>query len=273
MSPTSATVWLASYPKSGNTWVRAQLSTLESGSAQALKKLSRSREHDRMSTSLGVPLGDLSPAETAAVLRLSWTIRDPGHHGYLRRKTHRAWTPAADGFPVPWQPPHARAIYIVRDPRAIVASWAHHVGVGFADAVTSMGTAFQPLARLDAHGDQDLMSWTKHVASWLDDCTLPQLVVRYEDMIVEPDRELTRMAEFLDMPHTAESIAAATQACSFTSLAAQEIVEGFSEAGRVGQTFFRRGQADAWKDELPAELIAQVCQDHGPMMRRLSYLT
>jgi len=57
---TSATTWLASYPKSGNTWVRAQLDALESGQQPDFNSLNKSGTHDRMDSTLGVPLGDLS---------------------------------------------------------------------------------------------------------------------------------------------------------------------------------------------------------------------
>jgi len=273
MTITSATTWLASYPKSGNTWVRAQLDALESGQQPDFNSLNKSGTHDRMDSSLGVPLGDLSDAETASMLRLSWAVYRPSHGAVIRRKTHRSWSVAADGFPIPWQPPHAKVIYIVRDPRAVVASWAHHLGVGMEEAVEVMGMTKVENGLPDAHGEQDLVSWSEHVTSWLDDCTLPLLMVRYEDMLLEPERELARMADFMDMSTTAEDIANATQACEFSSLAAREIFEGFSEAARPGASFFRRGEAEAWKWEVDAETIDRVCLDHGPVMKLLGYLT
>ena len=55
-------------------------------------------------------------------------------------KSHAAWLPVADGYPANWQPPDAKAIYIIRDPRAVAVSWAHHIGHSPQDAVDIMAT-------------------------------------------------------------------------------------------------------------------------------------
>lgn len=273
MNLVSRTAWLASYPKSGNTWVRAQLDALESGDQPDLNGLMRFGTHDRMDTDLAFPLGDLSDAEAAGILRLSWAIGGDRHDGaYVRRKTHRPWLDAADGYPIPWQPTGAKALCIVRDPRAVVASWAHHLDVSLAQAAQIMSET-GTTGPINAHGEEGNNSWSTHVTSWLDDCTLPILLVRYEDMIASPEVELARMADFLSIDVTSEQVSDATRSCEFSSLAAREIFEGFSEAAGQGKAFFRRGEADSWKWEVPTDVLDRICHDHGTVMERLGYLT
>lgn len=268
----SRTAWLASYPKSGNTWVRLLLSTLETNASPNLNRLAGATTHDKLDQALGISLGDLSPSETAAALRLSWALAQTKSDKFVRRKTHRAWVEDVDGYPVPWQPEPARAILVVRDPRAVVASLSHHMGFTLAESVAFMGRDHPRAERLDAHGEERYLSWSHHTLSWLDGCALPRLVVHYEDLISDAERELDRMATFLGFPASREQIAWAVSQCNFETLASREIFEGFRESPTRGKVFFRKGQVDAWKKELPSELAQQIVEDHGPVMGRLGYL-
>jgi len=278
------TVWLASYPKSGNTWVRAQFDALASGREPDLNGLSRSSASDAMDARLGLALGDLSEAEVAAALRLSWAlgacaegrpipdgVAPHASRPRVLRKTHRAWLPAADGVAAPWQPPDAKAIYIVRDPRAVVVSWAHHLGVSIDEAAAMMADPGAAVRRADTHGAIELASWSRHVTSWLDECSLPVLLVRYEDMLARPHEELARMAGFIGEEASEERIVAAVESCSFATLAVREIAEGFREAADPHRAFFRRGEAEAWREEAPADVITRVESDHAAVMQRLGY--
>lgn len=249
------------------------LDALERRADPALNELDRFGSHDRMDPALSMPLGDLDEAEVASTLRLSWALsRSPSRQGDVRRKTHRAWVPAADGYPAPWQPSHARAVYIVRDPRGVVASWAHHLSVSVAAAAELMATSYSDPRRADAHGDEALTSWSTHVTSWIDDCSLPLLVLRYEDMADNAVNELSRVVEFLDIESTVDELTAAVDSCTFERLAVREVVEGFREAAAPGRAFFRRGDANAWRTEVPDEIQQRIVRDHETVMERLGYL-
>lgn len=264
---TSRMAWLASYPKSGNTWVRAQLQALTDGDAPDLNALDRSSTHDRLDASLGLGAGDLSEAEIATVLRLSWCLR---HDSPKVTKTHRAWLPAADGFPAPWQPEGARAVCIVRDPRDVVISWAHHLDTDLdhAAAIMDDGTSATPDDRLLA---QPLPSWSDHVRSWLDDCHLPMLLIRYEDMLDDPIHQLTRIAGFLSLDASEDDIRRAVEVTSFAHLAAAEIIGGFREATAPGRSFFRKGRSGVWRTDLPESIRQRIEAAHGEVMDRLGY--
>ena len=162
----SRTAWLASYPKSGNTWVPALLSSLERDGEPSLVTLDPGGRGDRLDSELGVSLGDLSDAEADAMIRTSWANARLASGQFIRRKTHNAWVPGADGFPIPWQPEGARAVYIVRDPRAIAVSFAHHMGFTHETAVAIMASA-EWSTSIDRR--EATSSWSRNVGSWLDD--------------------------------------------------------------------------------------------------------
>jgi len=275
----SPTVWLASYPKSGNTWIRALLMALETDAEPQLD-LTRVGWHEGnawVDPWLGVSLSDLNDAEAIAIERLSWAQAEPQSAGYLRRKTHHPWEDAADGFPARWQPHGARAIYIVRDPRAVAVSWAHHLGISHADAVSTMEGTLQ----LDTELTQTLipqrttgsLSWSDHVTSWRGQNVLPQLFLTYELISSDPVSALTEIATWLDIDNDPESCARAVERCSFNRLAFREATDGFGESPTGDRAFFRRGSVDSWREELSPDLIERIEDTHGAVMRDLGYLS
>lgn len=225
-----------------------------------------------MDMSLGIPLGELSAAEAAGAMRLSWALRKPLRTTFVHRKTHRPWLDAPDGFAIPWQPTGACAIYIVRDPRGVVSSWAHHLGVSQERAAEYMSADRSELHRSDLHGDESFTSWSKHVCSWLDDCEVPLMIVRYEDMADDPERELSRVAKFLQIDASKEQIQGAVNACSFDELVVSEALKGFREAASPERVFFRKGDPNAWKSEVPPHVVQNIVDVHGEVMARLGYL-
>jgi aryl sulfotransferase len=269
----SATAWIASYPKSGNTWVRALLHTLESGELGELNQLGIGQANEGMDPRLGVSLSDVDDLEAMRLLRLGWSLGRAEHGGYVRRKTHQAWLSSVDEYSDRWQPAGARAVYVVRDPRAVAVSWAHHLGCAPADAVAFMSEDHHEMkpAYL-AHGGFRSSTWSMHVRSWTEQRDIPVLCVRYEELIATPVDSLAAIAQFLGIPANLERLVAAVEACSFDALATREILEGFVEAASVDRVFFRRGEAEAWRDELDPRLARRVEEDHAATMRAFGYL-
>ena len=101
-----ANCWLASYPKSGNTWVRALIDALNSGGDPSLNRLGES-------TQSGEAILVMSPSafevdEILPLHRRTWLELAP-ERGYRLAKTHAAWLPGPDGYPTRWQPEVVRA--------------------------------------------------------------------------------------------------------------------------------------------------------------------
>ena len=111
------------------------------------------------------------------------------------------------------------------------------------------------------------------MASWLEQTDIPVLLVRYEDMQADAAAVLRRVLDFAGRPATEDEIRRAVAYASFDELRRQEDDRGFREAPRPwsGGTFFRRGEAGAWRDELTAEQVARIEAAHAGMMRRLGY--
>ena len=265
------TLWCASYPKSGNTWVRAILSVLLKGGSPDINNLgARGSTADHSLDVLGVREANLSPVHVCQVRRTAWAIERDDSTAFIPRKTHEAWLPAADGFPVCWQPQGARCLYIVRDPRDVAVSWAHHLGVSQTKAVEIMEDpdygAFDDVSALIPYRTG---TWSQHVQSWIADCELPVLRLRYEDL--DRPESVMDIAHWIGVGITHQEASRVVAECSFTQLAAAEITGGFIESPAHGRVFFRRGQVGSWRDELDSHLVERIEQAHGDTMEMLGY--
>jgi aryl sulfotransferase len=276
---TPQTVWLASYPKSGNTWVRAMLAALTSDDDEldinhlGGGPIASGRPH--IERWLGCASTDLTHEEIEWVRPLCDAALDHKLHDVRVRKIHDAlWTSA--GAPIVPPASTRAAIYLVRDPRDVAVSLAHHSGGSVEWAVTAL--AAPSTAMLDAPREiemqtrQHLGTWSRHFEGWTEHELFPVHVVRYEDVAADPVVQLAGLAEFAGLEASADRLAAAVRSARFEALRDQEKRVGFNERPGRDRPFFRRGEAGAWRDELDPELARRVEHDHAAAMRRCGYL-
>jgi aryl sulfotransferase len=279
MSP--RTIWLASYPRSGNTWVRALLRAAAEPTPGAkidlddlgADPIATARDHLERWT--GLIASELEPAEIDRIRPRADAALDESLDDIRFRKIHDALFSAPGGRPI--VPPAAtlRGVYIVRDPRDVAVSFAPFLGRTQAQAVAAMANPCAALARSEkrlwSHLRHRLDTWSNHVSGWLDHDLFPMLLVRYEDLAADAAGELARIAEFAGLELSPGRVEAAAEVASFEPLRALESIHGFRGTPGSGAPFFRRGQAGAWKDELAPELAQRVEADHGPVMVRVGY--
>jgi len=274
-------VWLASYPKSGNTWVRLFLTAyshpeqeeVDINAADVSLHAGNRELFDRV---IGLEASDLTPAEIErfrpdVYRQLAAEAEDP-----LFIKVHDRWRRTPTGGSL--FPPEitAATIYIVRDPRAVAPSYANHYGISIDEAIVQMATPAntiaKPLNRLRSQLPQPMGSWSGHVVSWLDQTELPVHLVRYENLHAEPEAHFAEILRRAGLPVDTERLAAALVRTRFERLQAQEDAVGFKERPSSAERFFRKGQADSWREELTPTQIARIESDHGAVMARLGYL-
>jgi hypothetical protein len=270
--------WLVSYPKSGNTWMRIMLQSLRNGGApvdinESIDAHILSRQE--FEEYFGVESSDLTVAEINAVRpELHRAIARASKDPLILRKVHdRCWLTASGERVFP--PEVSRgAVYIVRDPRDVAVSFAHFFGLDLEEAVDSMEDSTRAFtsssSRLTLQLPQPVGSWSKHVASWLDDAAMPLLLIRYEDMLADSALELEKVARFLGIP--AEACAQAAAASGFSTLREQEDMRGFRERVPSAARFFRQGRSGEGKEKLPIHLLERIETVHGAVMNRFGYL-
>jgi aryl sulfotransferase len=275
------TVWLASYPKSGNTWVRAMLAALTAEDPTAELDVNSlgsgpiPSSRPQLESFLGFASSDLTQVELELLRPLCDAALDCALDELLFRKVHDSLYGTLGSPIVP--PERTRgAVYLARDPRDVAVSWAHHSAESHEWAVAALadpGRALdESLTDLEPQTRQLLGTWSDHVTAWIDHDLFPVLTVRYEDIAADPIAELRRIACFAGLEPSDELLTAASRGASFERLRANEDREGFVERPGRDRPFFRRGVAGGWRDELDPELARRVERDHAVVMRRLGYV-
>ena len=278
--PRSGFVWLASYPKSGNTWTRAFLhnlikTTFDEADIQDINGLNRFTVsvggRDLYAEMLGFKPTDRHREQTAAVRHRVQRYVAEQFEGLIFAKTHQALMVDRGSTTIDFEVT-AGAIYIVRNPLDVVISLAHHLGQSIDRAIAIMGTRNVELDVTETQVHEVIGSWSQHVLSWTRKPHQAIYIMRYEDMLAAPQATFDALARHLLMRPTAAQLADAIDRSSFDKLRAQEDVDGFRERPRHAGRFFREGRAGQWKDILTARQIDQIVRDHGEQMARFGYL-
>lgn len=273
--------WLASYPKSGNTWLRLALDSLLHDGAPpdfsrgiAFAPLAAARApFDHL---LDVDSSDLTADEIGALRPRFHDIEIRDATAPLPRKVHDAWTLTADGEPLFSPAVTLATICVVRDPRDIAPSLAAHLGIPIDAAIAFMARPAATLAsgrrRDTSQLPQRLLTWSAHVESWLDAPGMPPpLLLRYEDMSDDAAAALLRAARHLGCPTDDRAAGRAVAATRFDALRTAEERHGFGERSGKAERFFRRGVAGGWRDTLSPAQAARIEDDHAGVMARLGY--
>lgn len=271
---------LASYPKSGNTWLRAFLAShLRDGQPidlnTDLSRIGNLTARRLQDFHAGLEHGDLTREEVALVRPVTSRRIARAQPGLYKTHDSNLVPPGAHEPAVPADAID-RVVCIVRDPRDVAVSLAHHFGWSLGASVDRMVDPAFTLGRsgsyLNANVEQWVSSWSAHAASWLDAIDIGLLPLRYEDMAAEPLESFTRLCRFLALDDAPHAVRRSLAASSFSTLAAQEARAGFRERLQASAApFFRAGRAGGWRAELAPELAERLVGAHGRVMARLGY--
>lgn len=268
--------WLASYPKSGNTWLRAFLANLVANRPTPLPladlpKYCEDEARPEDYTALaGRPSAELTFDEICALRPQVHAMIAARHSGTVFVKTHN-FAGRYDGHPLHNPDVGAAAIYVVRNPLDVAVSLSHHFGLTLDEAIDFLGNESVGTLNDTLFVGQVLSSWSNHVASWADHAGPRQLVLRYEDLLDKPGKAFGKVAKMLGVDDRAR-VERAVRHAGFRTLAEQERRDGFVEASDKGTRFFRAGRAGQWREKLTKDQIARVVSDHREQMARFRYL-
>ena len=238
-------VFLISYPRSGNTWMRFLLGNL------------------------------IYPEDPITFANIE--SRVPEVYLFADRVLRQLPRPRILKSHEYFDPRYRKMIYIVRDPRDVLVSMYHyHIKRrNFPD-----GYPMAEFASLFVAGSQRLGfwgSWGQHVKSWLDthDSGNDFLVLHYEDMLQDPRRELARIAKLLNIEPAAETLNRAVELSSaerMRSLEKQESQEWIgTKQTRQDKPFVRSATSGSWREIPDHSCLSQIEAAWAPLMRKLGY--
>lgn len=277
-------VLIASYPKSGNTWTRALLtSILRDGADVRINNLMVATLPSRrvIDSALGVRSADLPDDLTiglrAAVYRQ--VSKDAGSTARLFFKTHDTLSHDETGAYSPIFPENIDSVlYLVRDPRDVAPSLARHASVSIDEAIDRMADASHTLCaypwRPGLQVPHLISSWSRHVESWTQASSIADRVhvFRYEDLVSQPEQTFGEMLNAIRMACDHAAISSAIDATRLAVLRQKEDRQGFAERPPQSSRFFGEGRVNGWVLTLRQDQVARIEHDHGDVMRRFRYL-
>jgi len=273
-------VWLASYPKSGNTWVRAFLDALlritrgeqvDSVDINRMDQFRRSaNDVQRFEKYLSGPADRVDRSEIARARAQVQADIVAESEGLVLVKTHNALMPDR-GAPAINLGVSAGAIYIVRNPLDVAVSFAAFVSKPLDQMIDELATPGWGSGTNAKEVYYVTGSWSENVASWTAASNPVVLVVRYEDMLDRPQEAFGAIAAHIRSGASPEQVARAVELSSFKALQQTEQTTGFVETPDTASLFFRAGRAGQWRDAMSEGQVRRLTASHRQQMQRFGY--
>lgn len=269
--------WLASYPKSGNTWIRMFINAFITKMPLSINS---AYQMARLDLDPGV-LQLICPTYAKKLTHREQFIYRPAmllnmikmSPGRLVLKTHHAKI-MADQMPAHPLLVTDVAVYVIRDPRDICISLSHHLGETIDATIEFMNNMQQAIEDETMGFVSLLLTWSEHVNSWtLKNNNIKTMTVRYEDMLESSVSIFQQILEHLKLTNVSnfdERFAFALEETKFSQLRKYEQQKGFIEKGK-GERFFRVGKAGQWRDILTSKQADKIYSDHKEMMQEFGY--
>lgn len=269
-------VWLASYPKSGNTWLRAFLANLIANRTTPvplaeLPNYGRlEAEPELYSRIAGQPSTELDFTQLCALRPQVHAAIAAAAAKTVFVKTH-SMAGAIDGVPLLTPQVSAGSIYVVRNPLDVAISMSHHFGIDQDAAIDYLNNENSATENSELFVTEFLGSWSQHVKSWADMESERILILRYEDLLEKPAKGFGKVARMVGTEDRAR-IERAIRHSDFRALAEMEKRDGFVEVPIKGKRFFRAGRSNQWREKLSRDQVARIVNAHREQMQRFGYV-
>ena len=278
-------IWIASYPKSGNTWLRYFLGNyyfnnkdnFEPEIIKNIKKfhldkeLIKSKFHnqDFIKNPYNVSKYWIESQKKLEIKK--------GNVVFL--KTHNALINIENNEFTNSDLTLA-IIYIIRDPRDVVVSYSKYRHLDYDKTIEHMiGSKVNiPFVRdaKDASNIEITGSWAFHYNSWKDGISvIPRIIIKYEDLLSNSEKIFTNIIKFLSnimkLEVNYKKIKSSNNLSKFTKLKNFEEKNNFFE-NNSSENFFRIGKSGNWKKELNKDQIKKIEDSFKIEMINLGYL-
>ena len=276
-------IWIASYPKSGNTYLRSFLASYyfsENGKF-SFNLLIKMHQFPNMKLSKFKP-------ETKVEASKNWIFNQNtffNKNDLNLVKTHNCLLPFA-GNKFTTKKETLGAIYIVRDPRNIITSMTHHYSLDYEEALNYMLDENSSMLEESHEQDQSnftyLNSWSNHYKSWKNNYDFETLFIKYEDLAKNREEIFKKIILFVDRLSKKNSkidekkFQNSIQSTNFSNLKNKELNEGFEESVFSNKTgkkinFFNLGFNNRWQKILPLKIKIKTNEIFSDNLKELGY--
>ena len=287
-------IWLASYPKSGNTWIRAILhqliikgnihdETWISKIGRLVNSYPKIEHFQNLNSLLTKPEDFLNKKEIIKNWDISQKKLNSGNE--LRfLKTHNMLCSIAidqNNFQFTDENNTLGVIHIVRDPRNVITSLKNHFSFESYDKALDFITDENRWVGTEKNYVPHLLSsWERNFESW-SRFSKNYILFKYEEILQNPKKQIERLIEylqkFIEIKHNQELIDKITNETSFENLKKLEKKGLFLEQVDNKKTkkkvnFFHLGSKNNYKELLDKKIIDEIEKKFQNTMKKLNYL-
>ena len=276
-------IWLASYPKSGNTFLRSLLASYfysENGDFEfeQLKKIEQFPVNENFEK-IGINISD--KFEVAKnYIKAQEEINKTKKISFW--KTHSSFCKLYNKYNFSDLKNSLGVIYIVRDPRNVLSSFARHNSKSINETVELLTN---DLATGNEKNEVEvyLGSWNFNYNSWkVFKNSNRYLLIRYEDLVNDTENVYIKILRFINdlsklkSPININKIRKVVKSTTFSRMKKLEEEQGFEESkvNDLGKTvkFFNLGPKNNWKNLLSSQIIKKIEKKFNKEMLELGYL-
>lgn len=277
-------VWLASYPKSGNTWVRIFLSTLLYSNEKP--KVDINKEHLRqfpLRTHFQGLMNNFSDLDEVAKNTISAQEIINLEEGIKFYKTHSSnWKNSQKNYYFTNPMNSLGVIHIVRDPRNVITSILDYYNKNnYEDALNFLIDRVKTIGGTDFNNGIPtlLLSWADHYNSWKN-FKKNYFLIKYENLISNPQEEFLKFTDYLSLiggyKFDKKEILEIVDNCQFEKFSRQEKDKGFIDQSvdnrKLKKIFFKLGPQNNWKKTLPQDISSKIEEKFEKEMKEIGYL-
>ena len=278
-------IWLASYPKSGNTWVRLFLKSYLSDDKKKFSINEKKDDEFKIERFPNIKVFKDMQINYDNFFEISknWiTIQDRINLNNKLNilKTHNAMcTVNKNKFTN--KENTLGVIYVVRDPRDVAVSFSYHMGKTLTEIVNNMIDKEYLISESDfttekkVSGSTLLSSWSNHYNSWKNYKSIKSIIIKYEDLVRNTADKFYEIVLYLNELYGTKvdekKILKSIELTNFKNLQNLEREHGFEEI-TISKTFFREGKIGSWKQKLDEKLSKKIENEFKNEMIELGYL-
>ena len=279
-------IWIASYPKSGNTWLRSLISSyfFSKNGVFNFNQLANIKQF----SCNNINSSEINSTNYQAIVSKNWIPtqeiinKDKKIH-FL--KTHNAIC-SINGNSFTNQNNTIAAIYIIRDPRNVITSISNHYNLSLQDSLEFIKNKkkiiFPNKKKINNHDDFNFISnWSDHYSSWKNINFAPIKIIKYEDLTRDTNKTFISILEFLSkfikFNFDKSKIKNSIDSTTFDKLAEMEREVGFAESSDSTLNskkirFFHLGNKNTWSNLLDKNVSQDIDDFFKKEMKTLGYL-
>tara|TARA_Y100000590_G_scaffold410178_1_gene502990 strand:- start:58 stop:900 length:843 start_codon:yes stop_codon:yes gene_type:complete len=276
-------IWVSSYPKSGNTWIRSLLVnyfynyTKDFDSLKILNKIDKFPNPEHLKKLIKYNDIETNPFKVADYwISLQKKILEEKNN-FVFLKNHNALV-SIGGQEFTNELYTLGAIYIVRDPRDVAVSYFNFDKTLTMDKIIDRLVAKDLMCLVTKKNIYDieiLGSWKFNYISWRDGIkNIPKIIIKYEDLLDNTYDVffdiISYISDLTGQEISHEKIQSSIEKSSFINLQKLE-KKGFDEYKKE-ITFFNSGKASQWKSKLNKNQLDKIYDSFYKEMRELKYI-